>query len=77
MAKLVFDPTNSDLEEVSVPIGGFQTLFKRGIPVSVPDDLAAQMVAQNPELYHLADASAATASAKPAAPAPAADEPAS
>lgn len=54
MASLVFDPTNSDLEEVSVPIGGFPTLFKRGIPVTVPDSLAAQMTAQNPELFHLA-----------------------
>jgi hypothetical protein len=72
MAKLVFDPTNSDLEEVSVPIGGFPTLFKRGLPVTVPDNMAAQMMAQNPELYHLADASAAPVLAPDAKPSKAA-----
>lgn len=53
MAKLVFDPINSDLEEVSCPIGGFPTLFKRGVPVTVPDNLAARMLEHSPEKFRL------------------------
>lgn len=57
MAKLIFDPKDSDLEQVVVPIpvGGPLRVFKRGEPVSVPDDFAQGMLAHSSHLFRIED----------------------
>lgn len=65
---IVFNPKDSDLEEMQLPLGGVQVKMERGKPRDIPEAIAKRLLEHSPELYEKAEAPASPA-AKAATPA--------
>lgn len=53
---IVFNPKDSDLEEVQLPMGGVLLKMKRGEPRDIPEPIAKRILEHSPELYEKAEA---------------------